>query len=122
MTWFHNHTRTATSAGGSHNVLNLKSKPKLPQEWQAYHALTYESQWKPEIDKTWAEYKIQWKSEHPNEKPEKTRFEIMNNFMRKKFAEATPEMLKQVEDYRKKIKEESPVPNGDEETNLAFQS
>jgi hypothetical protein len=124
MTWFHNHSRTATSTGGSHSVLNLKSKPKMLQGWQAYHALTYESLWKPEIDKNWAEYKSRWESEHPDEKPEKTRFQIMNEFMKEKFAQATPEILQQVEDYRQKVKEESPVLNlnGDEESNLALQS
>jgi len=111
-----------TSGGGNRAVLNLKPKPKLLQGWQAYHAMTYES-WKPEIDKTWAEYKIQWEAEHPDEKPEKTRFQIMNDFMKEKYAQATPEVLKQVEDYRKKVKDESPVPNGgDKETNLAIQS
>ena len=124
MSWFHNHSRTLTSSSTRGNVLNLKPKAKTLQGWQAYHALTYESQWKPEIDKIWAEYKTEWESEHPDQKPEKTRFEIMNDFMKEKFAQATPEILKEVEDYRKKLKEESPVPSagGDEAKNLALQS
>jgi len=127
ITWFHNHTRTLTSTRGIHSqsVLKLlKPKPKNLQGWQAYHALTYESQWKADVDKIWVEYKTQWESEHPDEKPEKTRFEIMNDFMKEKFTQATPEILKQVEDYRKKVKEESPVPSagGEEATNLALQS
>ena len=86
--------------------------------------MTYESQWKADVDKIWVEYKTQWESEHPDEKPKKTRFEIMNDFMKEKFTQATPEILKQVEDYRKKVKEESPVPSagGEEATNLALQS
>jgi hypothetical protein len=126
ITWFHNHSRTLTSTRGDHSqsVLNLKPKPKLLQGWQAYHALTYESQWKDEVDKTWAEYKIKWESEHPDQKPGKTRFEIMTDFMKEKFAQATPEILKQVEDYRKKMKEENPFPGREdsEARNLALQS
>lgn len=115
-----------SSTRGNQSVLNLKAKPKVLQAWQAYHALTYESQWKAEVDKTWAEYKIQWEAEHPNQqqKPEKTRFEIMTDFMKEKFAQETPEVLKQVEEYRKKTKEESPGPSngsGEQPTNLALQ-
>jgi hypothetical protein len=122
ISWFHNHNRTLPSKRGNHSqsILNLKSKPKVLQGWQAYHALTYESQWKADVDKTWAEYKTQWESEHPDQKPEKTRFEIMNDFMKEKFAQATPDILKQVEDYRNKLKEESPNPS--DATNHALQS
>ena len=129
MSWFHNHTRTLTSTRGNHSqsVLNLKPKAKNLQGWQAYHALTYESQWKADVDKVWAEYKTKWETEHPDQKIQKTRFEIMNDFMKEKYAQATPEILKQVEDYRQKVKEESPVPGAgpggdDEANNLALQS
>ena len=69
--------------------------------------MTYDSQWKPEVDKIWAEYKLEWEATHPDEKPEKTRFEIMNEFMKDKFTEASPETFKEVEDYRQKLKDDS---------------
>ena len=126
ISWFHNHTRTLTLTRGnqSQSILNLKSKPKVLQGWQAYQALTYQREWKPDGDKAWEEYKTQWGSKHPDEKLEKTRFQIMIDFMKEKFAQAMPEILKQVEDYRMKVKEESPVPSGDSEEakNLKLQS
>ena len=47
----------------------MAAKPKMLQAWQAYHALTYESQWKPQVDKEWAKYKLEWESQNPSEKP-----------------------------------------------------
>jgi hypothetical protein len=120
IAWFHNHTRTlARTRGTSSNqgVLNFKLKPKILQGWQAYHALTYETQWKTEVDKTWAEYKTKWESEHPDEKPAKTRFEVMNDFIKEKFAQASPEVLKEVEEFRKTLREET----ADQTDNIAFQ-
>ena len=125
IAWFHNHTRTLTrpqGASGNQSVLNFKLKPKVLQGWQAYHALTYETQWRAEVDKLWAKYKSEWESEHPDEKPEKTRFEVMNDFMKEKFAQASPEVLKEVEEYRKKMREETAATKGDHTSNIAFQS
>jgi len=46
----------------------------------------------------WKQYKEEWESEHPNEKPPKTRFEIMNEFMKEKFAAETEEMKSRCEE------------------------
>ena len=70
----------------------MAAKPKMLQAWQAYHALTYESQWKPQVDKEWAKYKLEWESQHPSEKPLKNWFTIMVEFMKDKFQNETEEM------------------------------
>ena len=71
------------------------------QPWQAYHALTYTSKWKADIDEKWEIYCKEWVSEHPNSKPPKTRFQIMAEFMKEKYAEETPAMKAECEEYRK---------------------
>jgi hypothetical protein len=78
--------------------------------------LTYESQWKAAVDKAWLAYKNQWDAEHPNEKPEKTRFTIMMDFMKEKLAAETPGMKAKVEEHRQKVKKESesPAPVGED--------
>lgn len=75
-------------------------QPRKLQSWQAYHALTYESRWKPHVNQAWEDYKNTWESEHPNVKPEKGRFQIMVEFMKGKFEEETEEMKKKCEEYR----------------------
>jgi O6-methylguanine-DNA--protein-cysteine methyltransferase len=88
-------------------------RPRILQPWQAYHALTYQSQWKPQVDTAWSEYKETWMAEHgSDEKPEKGRFQIMVEFMKQKFSEETEEMKKQCDEYRKpeKCEELSPTP------------
>jgi hypothetical protein len=82
------------------------------QPWQAYYALTYESQGKPHINAVWSEYKTAWTTEHPNEKPEKSRFQIMIEFMKQKFKEETEEMIKRCNEYQKPddpVKSESAI-------------
>lgn len=88
--------------GGARDVLKVKSppQPRKLQAWQAYHALTYESKWKPHVNEAWTTYKEKWQSENPNKKPEKTRLEIMVEFMRAKFNEEDEEMKKRCEEYR----------------------
>jgi hypothetical protein len=54
--------------------------------------LTYNSQWKPFVDEEWGKYKEEWMSEHPNEKSSKTRFTIMNEFIKEKYENETNEM------------------------------
>jgi hypothetical protein len=105
---------------GSRGVLKIKGRPRVLQAWQAYQALTYESQWKPLVSEEWDKYKNQWSKEHPNEKPPKTRFTIMVEFIKDKFANETEEMKARCEELRKTLKEESPV---DEESaaNIEFQ-
>jgi len=58
----------------------------------------------------WEQYKAQWESEHPDDKPEKTRFQIMCEFMKEKYENETEEMKERCEEYRKSKKDESPAP------------
>jgi len=74
--------------------------------WQAYHALTYEDKWKKDVDKVWSNYKSAWKSEHPDKKPPKNRFQILIEFIKEKYAEETTKMKERCEEYRKKDHEE----------------
>jgi hypothetical protein len=86
----------------SNGVLSIKPKPQTRKLhlWQAYQALTYESRWKPDVDAAWSDYKNEWMAEHPNEKPQKNRFQIMIEFMKEKFEGETEEMKRQCEEYR----------------------
>ena len=121
--WFHNNKRQLSSNTGS--VLKVKTKPRMLHAWQAYHAITYEKQWKGEVDKVWAQYKAQWVSEHTDtKKPEKTRFQIMCEFMKEKYEEQTEEMKERCEEYRKlSVKGETPVPVDSIQTrNLQFEA
>ena len=70
----------------------MAAKPKMLQAWQTYHALTYESQQKPQVDKEWAKYKLEWESQNPSEKPPKNWFTIMAELMKDKFQNETEEM------------------------------
>jgi hypothetical protein len=83
----------------------VKSTPPPPrklQPWQAYQALTYESRWKPHVDQAWTDYKKAWEDEHPERKPEKSRFQIMIEFMKGKFEEDEDEEIKmKCNDYQK---------------------
>ena len=100
----------------------MAARPKMLQGWQAYHALTYESQWKPQVDKEWAKYKLEWESQNPSEKPLKNRFTIMVEFMKDKFQNETEEMKLRCEEFRQAHKSESPVLNDSEVArNLQFQ-
>lgn len=104
----------------------MAAKPQMLQTWQAYHAITYETQWKPHIDKEWERYKKEWESQNPSEKPPKppkNRFTIMVEFMKEKFLTETEEMKLRCEEYRQTRKVESPVPNNSlMARNLQFQS
>ena len=92
------------------------------QGWQAYQALTYESQWKPFIDEEWDRYTKEWVSKHPNEKPPKTRFELMIEFVKEKYENETEEMKERCEEFRKTLKEESVVADSERSArNMEFQ-
>jgi hypothetical protein len=82
--------------------------------------LTYESRWKPEVDKAWGDYVAKWNTEHPDEKTEKKRLVFLMEFMKEKLAAETDEMKKRVEDHRLSIKEE-PV-DSDNDKNMQIQS
>ena len=78
----------------------MKGKPKMLQDWQVYHLLTYETVWKPYVDKEWETYKVEWEVEYPKEKPPKSQFQIMNEFIKEKYNNETDEMKEKCEDYR----------------------
>jgi len=113
------------SSNATARVLSVKPKgqPKKLQLWQAYHALTYESRWKPDVDTAWSEYKDAWEAEHPNEKPPKNRFQIMIEFMKQKFETEPEDMKIRCEEYRATRQlEASPDPDkSDSAINAEFQ-
>ena len=114
-------------SSGARGILKVKPKamPKKLQPWQAYHALTYESRWKADVNTAWAEYKTTWTAEHSDKKPEKTRFEIMVDFMKEKFAAETEEMKNRCEEYRtaRHVEQGTPGPATSESTrNADFQA
>jgi hypothetical protein len=75
------------------------------------------------IQELWNTYRKEWISKHPNEKPPKTRFQIMFEFMRDKYAQETPEMKAECEEYRRSRRDESPAGLDDEDAvrNREFQ-
>ena len=98
-------------------------KPKILQAWQAYQALTYESQWKEDFNQAWGDYLAAWNTENPDAKPGKTRLVYLMEFMKGKLAAETDEMMAKVEEYRLSEKEESPAPfDSNREKNLEIQS
>lgn len=105
--WFHNNKRQLNT-GGDTSILKVVAQPKMLHPWQAYQALTYETQWKTEVDKEWKEYKLKWESENPGEDPPKGRFAIMNEFLREKYKNESDEMKERCEQYRRSLKEEGP--------------
>ncbi|KAJ3495297.1 hypothetical protein NLJ89_g10648 [Agrocybe chaxingu] len=96
MTWFSNHTRPITSGSGNRGVLKMTST-RLMQSWQAYSHLMYEAKWKPIIEAVWKEKVAAWKEQHDTPIPDKY-FNFMNNFLREKYEQETPEVLEQVEE------------------------
>ncbi|EDR04482.1 uncharacterized protein LACBIDRAFT_304605 [Laccaria bicolor S238N-H82] len=123
--WFHNNTRNVASNGGTHGILKVKAKPKMLQAWQAYHALTYQTKWKPFIQERWTAYQEEWATEHPEEsKPAKGRFQIMVEFIKEKYAGETPEIRAECEEYRKNRRDETPTALAGEEAtkNIELQS
>ena len=116
--WFHNNTRVLCGPA----ILKIKPKPKMLQSWQAYHALTYEKQWKPYVDKKWEMYKEEWEAGNPTEKkPPKSRFQLMVEFMKEKYENESVEMKLRCEEYRR-ARKESPAPtDSDAARNLRFQ-
>lgn len=79
------------------------------QKWQAYHRYrqTYDETWKETIEKAWNDYKSDWEAENPNLSIPRTKhFEVMNEFIKKTFNDETPEKKQEVEDFRRKLKEE----------------
>ena len=69
------------------------------QSWQAYHALTYETKWKPVIQERWTAYHEGWALEHPDEKPPKCWFQIMVDFMKEKYTGETPKIRVECKEY-----------------------
>ena len=82
----------------------MKGKQKTLQEWQVYHVMTYESQWKAVIGEEWEKYKSTWKAEKPNEDLDETRFMFMSSFMRQKYSEESEEVQKDVRKCHDELK------------------
>ncbi|KIM35207.1 hypothetical protein M413DRAFT_20789 [Hebeloma cylindrosporum] len=124
-----NRTLTAnnrTATVNSNGILTIKAKaqPRKLQPWQAYHALTYESRWKADINTAWTQYKNDWTAAHPNEKLPKNRFQIMIEFMKENFEAETEEMKSQCEEYRETRQREAASPDttkSNSARNLEFQ-
>ncbi len=64
--------------------------------------MTYETKWKDEIKKQYDKLRRTWKPKQPGEKFTVTRFGFMNDFMRTKYNELSPEEKEEVEEYRNK--------------------
>jgi hypothetical protein len=99
----------------------MKGKPKLLQEWQVYHTMTYEKQWKTVVDEEWAKYKSAWDAERPGEDIDETRFTFMASFMRKKYQEETEDVHENVKKRREEMKAEIEDEGEGNEKNLAYQ-
>ena len=98
----------------------MKGRQKVLQEWQVYHTMTYETQWKTVIDKEWENYKSAWEVEKPGEELDETCFTFMASFMREKYLGETEEVQEKVKKRREELKEEIDEEEGDEK-NLAYQ-
>jgi hypothetical protein len=99
----------------------MKGKPKLLQEWQVYHGMTYETQWKTVIDKEWEIYKSTWEEENPGEDLDETRFTFMASFMRQKYMEESDEVQDDVKRRREELREEIGEDGEGEEKNETYQ-
>ena len=97
----------------------MKGKPKILQEWQVYHQMTYESQWKAVIDDEWEKYKSTWEAENAAEELDVTRFMFMASFMRQKYLEETEEVQNKVKRRREELKEELEIEG--EDKNVDYQ-
>ena len=76
------------------------------------------------MNAAWSEYKTKWTAEHPNEKLPKSRFQIMIEFMKKKFEAETEELKKQCEDYQEARQHDAGSPDpakSDSAKNAEFQ-
>ena len=79
------------------------------QKWQAYHRYrqTYDTTWKATVDKAWTDFKTEWEAKNIDVPiPRMKHFEVINDFIKKTFNEETAEKKEEVEDFRKKLKEE----------------
>jgi len=83
--------------------------------------LTYESTWKPTIDKEWKAFETDWKAKNPGMKINKTRFEFMNAFMKEKFKNETPEMKAKVATHIETYKTSKAAIQDVEKRNLDLQ-
>lgn len=123
--WFHNHTRGPASGSGSRGLLKLKQgKPRVGQEWQVYQQMTYETQWKVEIDKEWDALTKEWEAKNPGQPMITSRFNFMNTFLQAKYKEESEEVKDEVKKRRAAMKEEGGGGNNDMEAdakNEAFQ-
>lgn len=99
----------------------MKGKQKTLQEWQVYHSMTYETQWKTVIDEEWEKFKSAQEAEKPGERFDGSRFSFMASFMRKKYLEETEEVQESVRKRRDELKAEIEEDRDGDEKNLAYQ-
>lgn len=94
------------------------------QMWQAYHRYCLENDegWKDAIEKVWTDYKLDWETQNPGVAPAKKRFDVTNEFIRRKLQEEGPEKLKEVDEYRRNLKNDSLQPEGDANDNVRYQT
>lgn len=83
--------------------------------------MTYESKWKPIIDKEWDEKRKKWEEQFPGEKMLETCFHFMNTFLQNKYNLEPDDIKNQVRKHREAMKEEGPEDKEDEETNQTYQ-
>ena len=79
------------------------------QKWQAYHRYrqTYDETWKMTLEKVWTDYKSQWEAENPEITIPRTKhLEVINEYIKKEFEDESPEKKQEVEDYRKRLKDD----------------
>ena len=96
VSWFHNHCRNIGPASNTCGILKIIPKTRVLQDWQIYQALTYKTQWKNVIDREWLAHQKNWKAANPGAEFEDNCFSYMNNFLKEKFSNETPEMKQKV--------------------------
>ena len=109
-----------TLGNGTRRLLKMKGRQKMLQEWQVYHTMTYETQWKNIINVEWEKYKSVQEAEKPSEELDETRFTFMASFMRQKYLEETNEVQEKVRQRREELKSENGGGEG-EEKNVGYQ-
>ncbi|KIJ96212.1 hypothetical protein K443DRAFT_124517 [Laccaria amethystina LaAM-08-1] len=99
-------------------------KPRVCQEWQVYQKMTYQTQWKTEIDKEWDALTKKWEAENPGQPMKALRFNFMNTFLQAKYTEESEEVKDKVRKRQEAMKEEGSGDNSDKEAdakNKVFQ-
>ena len=96
--WLYNHRRGSNSGTGTRGTLKLGTGPRLLQSWQAYQKL-FSDELKPRVQLMWQDFL----RENPGSA--KTLFQFRNEQMQVWYDESSPDVKKQVEEYRQHCKE-----------------